>query len=279
MKKIAIFLVLLLVVNVLPFHASANDQGAETLRKEIGSDLKVIEKGSLFGSEFESTSEGSKVTVRIETGSNVEVIEYDEVSPFFSVTTNGNKVTYDRRDYCVEMFQSENNRRDAFDCTINSTDPYYGSPYYNVLNGQKVITYPFPVTARAYESYTFYRISYVSLYARAFTTISFIVALFSLPWSTVMAVLTGSLAIIDGVYCVTKAVYGSKNETRQRWDKYAIILQDNRVWAEEWKEVDSVITAIDGVTYGPKILETWYTPYFYDILNCAIDRYLNSVPW
>lgn len=54
-----------------------------------------------------------------------------------------------------------------------------------------------------------------------------------LPWSTVAALFSGSIAIIEGVTCVTQAVSGSHKHTRQRWR--------------------------------------------YNILDCAIDRYLISV--
>lgn len=86
--------------------------------------------------------------------------------------------------------------------------------------------------------------------------------------------------MVQGILCINTAVNGSKNHTRQRWDKYAIILQDNnRVWAEEWKEVDSLVTRINGIDYGPEILETFYTTHYLDILSYAINSYLNKVPW
>jgi len=279
LKKVAIFLVLLLVVNALPIRAFAHDSNDGIVSREEVRPGIIIEKGTHLGSEFESTREGSQVTIRVKTGNNVEVIEYDEVSPFFSVTTNGQKVTYDRRDFYVKGTE-KTIQNDVLDYTINATDPYYGAPYYNVLNGQKTITYPFPVTARAYESYTFYSISYVSLEARAWATVSFVVALFALPWNTVIAALSGIITVVQGILCINTAVNGSKNHTRQRWDKYAIILQDNnRVWDEEWKEVDSLVTRINGIDYGPEILETWYTTHYLDILDYAINCYLNKVPW
>lgn len=35
------------------------------------------------GAQFESISEGSKVSISVKTGSSVEIIEYDEANPFF----------------------------------------------------------------------------------------------------------------------------------------------------------------------------------------------------
>lgn len=87
------------------------------------------------GAQFESISEGSKVSISVKTGSSVEIIEYDKANTLFSMTTNGNKVIYDRRDYCIEAYQSGTSRKGALASIINSTDPYYGSPYNNVLNG------------------------------------------------------------------------------------------------------------------------------------------------
>jgi hypothetical protein len=113
-----VFLVLLLVVNALPIRAFAHDSNDGIVSRESRPG-KTIEKGTLLGSEFESTREGSQVTIRVKTGNNVEVVEYDEVSPFFSVTTNGQKVTYDRRDFYVKGTE-KTIQNDVLDYTINA---------------------------------------------------------------------------------------------------------------------------------------------------------------
>ncbi|HCX79180.1 MAG TPA: hypothetical protein DG577_07190 [Firmicutes bacterium] len=276
-KKLGLFVVLIFSVTVvLPVRVFAVNNDQVILESVVRTpDGKIIEKIQFGKVSIEIVTEGTKLVGTITSGNTTELVEADSINPIFTVTTNGEKKTYDRRNFLSSELGHPS------EIMANNYDPWYGSPYTHQLCGTKVIGAPHYTTAFAYESYEYHRVKFSLWSFAAQTTIAVImgvlVGVITTDFNIVLKLIYDAGAAIFGGSSLIDSIIISQSTTEQEWTRHCYI--NGIEWAYEWRRVKSSLTGVDSSSDDVRELivhQDWFTTHFFDILDHAIQIFLKG---